>query len=56
MAKKKKEQEIQYRFVTIEKCTECGTEIEKPEPCPKCKNDLFNYILKVIQIREDDIK
>jgi len=52
MARKKKEPENEFRFESIETCTECGTEIEKPMPCPKCQNMTFNYILKVIPIDE----
>lgn len=50
MPEKEKKQDDKFRFITIIKCEKCQTEIEDPQPCPKCKNLTFNYTFKVVPI------
>jgi len=41
MPEKKKNDEKEYRYISITVCTECGTKQEKPQPCQKCGNKVF---------------
>ncbi len=51
MAKQKKNEEKKYKYIMNVICKECGTIVEVPGPCSKCKNEVFERVYLIQEVK-----